>query len=144
MTIIRKCFCFVRYFIYFDFAKAFDTVPHQRLLLKLKGYGIKNEVLHWILAFLMDRYQVVTVNKLGKFDNIKHAHSYKLSNKMLDHVFSEKDLGVIFDSNLSFEEHIFNQVKKENSMVALIKRSFFHLIPNIFCQLYIVHLSDPI
>ena len=62
MTIIRKCFCFVRYFIYFDFAKAFDTVPHQRLLLKLKGYGIKNEVLHWIRAFLMDRYQVVTVN----------------------------------------------------------------------------------
>ena len=48
--------------IYFDFAKAFDTVPHQRLLLKLKGYGIKNEVLLWIRAFLMDVYQVVTVN----------------------------------------------------------------------------------
>ena len=31
--------------IYFDFAKAFDTVPHQRLLMKLKGYGIKNEIL---------------------------------------------------------------------------------------------------
>ena len=48
--------------IYFDFAKAFDTVPHRRLILKLKGYGIKNEVLRWIRAFLVDRYQVVTVN----------------------------------------------------------------------------------
>ena len=48
--------------IYFDFAKAFDTVPHQRLILKLKGYCIKNEVLLRIRAFLMDRYQVVTVN----------------------------------------------------------------------------------
>ena len=53
---------------------------------------------------------------LGKFDNIKHAHSYKLGNKVLDLVSSEKDLGE-FDSDLSFEEHIFNQVKKENSMV---------------------------
>ena len=56
---------------------------------------------------------------------------------MLDHVFSEKDLGVIFDSDLSFEEHIFNQVKKANSMVGLIKRSFFHLTPDLFRQLYI-------
>ena len=48
--------------IYFDFAKAFDTVPHQRLFMKLKGYGIKSEVLLQIGAFLMDRYQVVTVN----------------------------------------------------------------------------------
>ena len=58
--------------------------------------------------------------RLGKFDNIKHAHSYKLGNKVLDHVFSEKDLGVIFDSDLSFEEHI-QPSKKANSMVGLIK-----------------------
>ena len=31
--------------LYMDFAKAFDTVPYQRLLVKLKGYGIGGAVL---------------------------------------------------------------------------------------------------
>ena len=50
-------------------------------------------------------------------------------------LFSE-DLGVIFDSDLSFEEHIFEHVRKANSMVGLIRRSFFHLSPSLFRKLY--------
>ena len=37
---------------YFNFAKAFDIVPHERLLGKLKSYGINGKVLEWIKAFL--------------------------------------------------------------------------------------------
>jgi len=37
--------------IYFDFAKAFDTVPHRRLIKKLQSYGINSFVLNWIIAF---------------------------------------------------------------------------------------------
>ena len=48
--------------IYLDFAKAFDTVPHQRLLMKLRGYGIGGRILTWIEAFLTDRRQRVGVN----------------------------------------------------------------------------------
>ena len=48
--------------IYLDFAKAFDTVPHSRLLGKLRSYGINGNVLKWIEAFLRDRTQVVKVN----------------------------------------------------------------------------------
>ena len=48
--------------IYLDCAKALDTVPHQRLLVKLAGYGIGGKVLQWIAAFLEGRCQRVLVN----------------------------------------------------------------------------------
>ena len=34
--------------IYLDFQKAFDKVPHQRLILKLKSYGLGNSIIYWI------------------------------------------------------------------------------------------------
>ena len=34
--------------IYFNFAKAFNSVPHERLLGKLKSYGINGKILEWI------------------------------------------------------------------------------------------------
>ena len=49
--------------IYHDFIKAFDMVPHQRLLVKLAGYGIGGKVLRWIVAFLEGRRQRVLVNR---------------------------------------------------------------------------------
>lgn len=47
--------------VYLDFAKAFDTVPHQRLLVKLAGYGINGHILEWIRHFLTGRKQRVGV-----------------------------------------------------------------------------------
>jgi len=35
--------------IFVDFAKAFDSVPHQLLLLKLKAYGVGGSMLKWFL-----------------------------------------------------------------------------------------------
>ena len=43
--------------VYFDFRKEFDSVPHQRLLLKLKSYGIEGHLLDWITTFLTNRKQ---------------------------------------------------------------------------------------
>lgn len=48
--------------IYLDFAKAFDSVPHQRLLSKLKGYGFTEKLLKWSAGFLTGRRQKVVVN----------------------------------------------------------------------------------
>ena len=44
-----------------DFSKAFDRVPHQRLIMKLFHYGIKGKTLAWIQNFLAFRTQQVVV-----------------------------------------------------------------------------------
>ena len=41
--------------VYLDFQKAFDKVPHQRLLLKLKAHGIGNDVINWTEKWLTHR-----------------------------------------------------------------------------------------
>ena len=41
--------------IYLDFCKAFDSVPHNRLILKIKQLGIRRKVLYWIKNFLCNR-----------------------------------------------------------------------------------------
>ena len=48
--------------ILLDFSKAFDIVPHQRLLLKLDRYGLRGEIKGWIQAWLCDRKQTVVVD----------------------------------------------------------------------------------
>ena len=48
--------------ILLDFCKAFDTVPHHRLLLKLQLYGIKNRTHAWITSWLTQRVQRVVVD----------------------------------------------------------------------------------
>ena len=45
--------------ILLDFSKAFDKVPHERLLYKLNYYGIRGENLKWIKDFLGGRTQLV-------------------------------------------------------------------------------------
>ena len=47
--------------IYMDFQKAFDKVPHQRLIKKLEKHGIAGKVLRWIEAWLTNRKQRVVL-----------------------------------------------------------------------------------
>ncbi|KAI8510225.1 DTW domain-containing protein 2 [Branchiostoma belcheri] len=44
-----------------DFTKAFDKVPHGRLISKLEYYGIQGPTLNWLKAFLTHREQTVVV-----------------------------------------------------------------------------------
>lgn len=209
--------------VYLDFQKAFDTVPHTRLIKKLRSYGIDGELLAWITEYLKDRSQVVRVNgesskkapvisgipqgtvlgpllfviyindilddvdsdgllfaddtkifrsitckddslklqddiaklenwsdlwllrfhpdkchllTLGKLENIMHCHRYKVGGKEIEHVFDEKDLGIVIDSDLTFAEHIIEKVKKANSIVGIIRRSFTSLQKDTFVKLF--------
>jgi len=59
--------------IYLDFQKAFDKVPHQRLLLKLKSHGMGEGIIRWIEKWLTDRRQRVVVE--GEASNWKSVQS---------------------------------------------------------------------
>ena len=48
--------------VYLDYSKAFDSVPHLRLIEKLKGYGIGGNLLNWMKSFLHGRFQRVVLN----------------------------------------------------------------------------------
>ena len=51
--------------IYMDFMKAFDKVPHKRLIYKVEKYGIKGKVIDWIKDFLSNRTQCVIINNVS-------------------------------------------------------------------------------
>ena len=63
----------------------------------------------------------------SKDTNEKHA---------LTTIKAEKDLGVIVDSQLTFEDHISQPTTKANKILGVIRRSFDLLTKDTFIQLY--------
>ena len=50
-------------FIFLDLSKAFDSVPHERLLTKIHAYGIQGPLLSWLRSFLTNRYQRIVLRR---------------------------------------------------------------------------------
>ena len=48
--------------IYMDFMKAFDKVPHERLITKLESYGLSNQIIKWVEKSLNEMDKNFTVN----------------------------------------------------------------------------------
>ncbi len=210
--------------IYMDFMKAFDSVPHQRLLHKLKAYNITGKVHKWIKNFLIGRQQRVVVNgipskneevssgvpqgsvlgpvlflifindlpdtldvavrifaddtkiftpvydkddqcnlqenlsKLETWAEIwqmrfhpqkckvmhigKETEEFQYTMKTdgnslnLEYVEEEKDLGVVIDNSLSFEQHCDAAINKANRILGVIRRSFKYLDRDVMLTLY--------
>jgi hypothetical protein len=51
-----------------DWAKAFDSIPHERLLSKLYNYHVRGNTLSWIRSFLNDRTQSVVFGGASSVD----------------------------------------------------------------------------
>ena len=57
--------------LYCDFRKAFDSVPHKRLINKIRSFGIDGPLLKWIEDFITGRKQCVRVNgKLSSWETV--------------------------------------------------------------------------
>ena len=217
--------------IYTDFSKAFDSVPHKRLLNKMKDLGIDGKILDWVKGFLSNRSQRVRIDgeysdwkevtsgipqgsvlgpilfvifindmpdmvksmcqlfaddaklfrKVNLRDDYKNAllqndidklstwskkwqlpfntdkckclniggtnpcHRYKMNGKKLKQITEEKDLGVIVDKDLKFHQQSAAAVKKANSRLGIIKKSFASLddktLPLLYKSLVRPHLE---
>jgi ribonuclease P/MRP protein subunit RPP40 len=206
--------------VYLDFAKAFDSVPHERLIRKVESVGIRGKILEWIKDFLKDRKQrvvmgnsksswaditsgisqgsvfgpilfVIFINdlpskinsyvkifaddtnifralrsirdismsqedisklllwstawqlpfnvakcKLLHFGKNNPEYSYSMNNSLIKQDVGEKDLGVSFCSDSTFNTHISQIIAKANSRVGIIKHTFTSLNKQNFMILY--------
>jgi ribonucleases P/MRP protein subunit RPP40 len=59
--------------IFLDFAKAFDTVPHKRLISKLQHYKLNPLLINWIANYLSERSHRVVLN--GEFSETESVLS---------------------------------------------------------------------
>ena len=55
----KKCFSIATFI---DFKKAFDTIPFDHLISKLKHYGVEGNALSWFTTYLENRSQLVDIN----------------------------------------------------------------------------------
>ena len=89
----------------------------------------------WLLEFSIQKC------KLVQCGNVKYDFEYKLKDKdgnlqALPKDTKEKDLGIWFQNNLKFDEHINYIVNRANRLVGLIKRTFKSLDKDSFFTLY--------
>ena len=68
------------------------------------------------------------------YHNDKHIYQMGSGESRMDlnQVTSEKDLGITFQDDLQFTKHLSDKVKKANSILGLIHRSFQHIDNEMF------------
>ena len=106
--------------VYLDFQKAFDKVPHQRLLLKLKAHAICNDVINWIEKWLTHRRQRVIVD--GEISNWKSVLSGVPQGSVLLFLIYINDLEYdIFSKVLKFADYtkVFRKVTNDTDKQSL-------------------------
>jgi len=68
--------------------------------------------------------------------NIDHGYKYSLHSADFEKTSTIKDLGVIFDPELSFRQHCTEKINKAYAMLGIIKRNFIYLSEEAIVSLY--------
>lgn len=117
----------------------YDNQPTDAVQLdldKLQNWSDK-----WLLKFHPNKCKQLHVKKSSETSVLPSGHLYNKVGDQLQHVSlqsvtTEKDLGIIFDSNLNFKDHISSIIQKASQMMGIIRRTFTELTPEVFIPLY--------
>jgi hypothetical protein len=63
-------------------------------------------------------------------------YNYMMEENMIANTMEEKDLGIIIDNKLNFQNNINKHVNKANQKLGLINRSFKYMDKDMFLQLF--------
>src|SRR6267154_1898573 len=92
----------------------------------------------WLMKLNTTKCKVMTLirnkSKVSKYD-----YAFDFSNRdveLLEYVDSFKDLGVLFDCELTFEDHIYGKINVASKMLEIIRRNFVDLDKTSFILLY--------
>ena len=85
----------------------------------------------WQLKFHPDKCISMSINR-----KMNYNEAYKMDPTELRQVRQEKDIEVIVDNQLKFENHMQEKVKKANNIMGLIRRTFVHLDEGTFSKLF--------
>ena len=121
-----------------DICRWYKSVQREEDMLTLQKdvYALCDWSLKWQLTFNASKCTHMT------YGNAKIKSKYKMKEgdgkvtdiKHDDEV--EKDLGVLFDTKLSFRQHIGCTVKKVNRMIGLTRRTFHYMDQEVFRLLF--------
>jgi len=94
-----------------------------------------NKIVEWLntnlLSINVDKCKVVSFGR-----NVDISHTYAMNGIPLQKDDFVRDVGVYFDSKLSFDAHINEKINKANSILGLIKRNFTSLSHEAFLSIY--------